>query len=429
MANLWYILTMYYKRLIEQKIKEKIEYSGAILIVGPKFCGKTTTSSIFAESVVKLTTKQNIDLANVDKSFVLDGKTPRLIDEWQTVPDIWNYVRDKVDEKQKNGLYILTGSTTPSDKTNIFHSGAGRITTIKMKPLTLTESNESKGLIHLKELFDKDPVVKIYENKNYDLMQTAFYICRGGWPNSVLAKKDKALNVTKDYYKGLFNFENSENYKFRNKKPEILKMVLASYARNISTEATHTTILNDITKNNNRSINAKTLDDYMDALKDIYILEDIAAFSPNLRSKTAIRTTNTRHFVDTSIACQALNITPQKLIKDLNTFGLFFEDFVVKELSVYAEILDGSINHYRDKNGLECDIVINLDDGRYALIEVKLGGDKLIEEGVNTLITLSKKIDNEIHGEPAFMAVITATGPLYRRKDGIYVIPINCLSF
>ena len=326
-------------------------------------------------------------------------------------------------------MYILTGSTTPSDKTNIFHSGAGRITTIKMKPLTLTESNESKGLIHLKELFDKDPVVKIYENKNYDLMQTAFYICRGGWPNSVLAKKDKALNVTKDYYKGLFNFENSENYKFRNKKPEILKMVLASYARNISTEATHTTILNDITKNNNRSINAKTLDDYMDALKDIYILEDIAAFSPNLRSKTAIRTTNTRHFVDTSIACQALNITPQKLIKDLNTFGLFFEDFVVKELSVYAEILDGSINHYRDKNGLECDIVINLDDGRYALIEVKLGGDKLIEEGVNTLITLSKKIDNEIHGEPAFMAVITATGPLYRRKDGIYVIPINCLSF
>ena len=361
---------MYYKRLIEQKIKEKLEYSGAILIVGPKNCGKTTTASIFAESVVKLTTKQNIDLANVDKSFVLDGKPPRLIDEWQTVPDIWNYVRDKVDEKQEKGLYILTGSTTPSDKTSIFHSGAGRISTIKMKPLTLTESNESKGLVSLKELFEKDVSVKVYENKNYDLMQTAFYICRGGWPNSVLAKQDKALNVTKDYFKGLFNFENSENYKFRNKKPEILKMVLASYARNISTEATYTTILDDITKNNNRSINTKTLDDYMDALKDIYILEDITAFSPNLRSKTAIRTTNTRHFVDTSIACQALNVTPQKLIKDLNTYGLFFEDFVVKELSVYADLLDGSINHYRDKNGLECDVVINLDDGRYALIEV-----------------------------------------------------------
>jgi len=420
---------MYYKRLIEQKIKEKLEYSGAILIVGPKYCGKTTTASIFAESVVKLTTKQNINLANVDKSFVLDGKPPRLIDEWQTVPDIWNYVRDKVDEKQEKGLYILTGSTTPSDKTSIFHSGAGRISTIKMKSLTLTESNESKGLVSLKELFEKDVSVKVYENKNYDLMQTAFYICRGGWPNSVLAKQDKALNVTKDYSKGLFNFENSENYKFRNKKPEILKMVLASYARNISTEATYTTILDDITKNNNRSINTKTLDDYMDALKDIYILEDITAFSLNLRSKTAIRTTNTRHFVDTSIACQALNVTPQKLIKDLNTYGLFFEDFVVKELSVYADLLDGSINHYRDKNGLECDIVINLDDGRYALIEVKLGGDKLIEEGAKTLVSLSKKIDNEVSGEPAFMAIITATGALYRRKDGIYVIPINCLSF
>ena len=420
---------MYYKRLIEQKIKEKLEYSGAILIVGPKYCGKTTTASIFAESVIKLTTKQNIDLANVDKSFVLDGKSPRLIDEWQTVPDIWNYVRDKVDENQEKGLYILTGSTTPSDKTSIFHSGAGRISTIKMKPLTLTESNESKGLVSLKELFEKDVSVKVYENKNYDLMQTAFYICRGGWPNSVLAKQDKALNVTKDYFKGLFNFENSENYKFRNKKPEILKMVLASYARNISTEATYTTIIDDITKNNNRSINIKTLDDYMDALKDIYILEDIIAFSPNLRSKTAIRTTNTRHFVDTSIACQALNVTPQKLIKDLNTYGLFFEDFVVKELSVYADLLDGSINHYRDKNGLECDIVINLDDGRYALIEVKLGGDKLTEEGAKTLLSLSKKINNEVSGEPAFMAIITATGALYRRKDGIFVIPINCLSF
>ena len=419
---------MYYKRLIEYIIKEKLEYSGAIMIVGPKYCGKTTTASLFAESIVKLTTKQNIDFANVDKDFVLDGKTPRLIDEWQTVPDIWNYVRDKVDENQKRGLYILTGSTTPSDKTNIFHSGAGRITTIKMKSLTLTETNESKGLISFKDLFNSNVNVKLYENKKYDLMQTAFYICRGGWPNSVLAKKENALKVTKDYYKGLFNFENSENYKFRNKKPEILKMVLTSFARNISTEATYTTILDDISKNNNRSINSKTLDDYMDALKDIYILEDIKAFSPNLRSKTAIRTTNTRHFVDTSVACQALNITPQKLIKDLNTYGLFFEDFVVKELSVYVDMLEGGINHYRDKNGLECDIVINLDDGRYALIEVKLGGDKLIEEGAKTLTALSKKIDKEIHGEPSFMAIITATGALYKRKDGIYVIPINCLS-
>ena len=303
-----------------------------------------------------------------------------------------------------------------------------RITTIKMKSLTLTETNESKGLISLKDLFNRDVNVKLYENKKYDLMQTAFYICRGRWANSVLAKEENALKVTKDYYKGLFNFENSENYKFRNKKPEILKMVLTSFARKISTEATYTTILDDISKNNNRSINSKTLDDYMDALKDIYILEDIKAFSPNLRSKTAIRTTNTRHFVDTSVACQALNITPQKLIKDLNTYGLFFEDFVVKELSVYVDMLEGGINHYRDKNGLECDIVINLDDGRYALIEVKLGGDKLIEEGAKTLTALSKKIDKEIHGEPSFMAIITATGVLYKRKDGIYVIPINCLS-
>ena len=419
---------MYYKRLIENIIKEKLNYSGAILIAGPKFCGKTTTSELFAKSSVKLITTQDIELAKISDAFVFEGETPRLIDEWQTVPEIWNKVRAKVDENNTSGLYILTGSSTPADKTKIHHSGAGRITPIKMKSLTLTESLENKKIISLSGIFNKIDANVFYDNKEHKIEDTAFYICRGGWPKSILNDKGTALKITKDYYEGLFEFENSSNKKFRNKKKEILKMIIKSYARNISTEASYNTMIKDIEINSNRKLDIKTFDDYVEALQDIYIIEDIEAWNTNLRSKTAIRSTSTRHFYDTSIACQALNINPNDLLNDVKSFGLFFEDFAVKELSVYASLIKGKVKHYRDANGLECDAIIHLDNGNWGMIEIKLGSDDSIEFAANNLNNLEKKINFTTFKKPSFKMVLTAFGPTYVRKDGIIVTAINCIT-
>ena len=419
---------MYYKRLIENLISEKLNYSGAVLIAGPKFCGKTTTSKLFAKSSVELITEQDIELAKVSDTFIFSGKSPRLIDEWQIIPDIWNKVREKVDNSDAHGLYILTGSSTPADKSKIYHSGAGRITTINMKSLTLTETLESKKIISLKKVFEKIDNTIFYDNKNYSIEDTAFYICRGGWPKSLVDNRETALKITEDYYNGLFEFENSSNKKFRNKKKNTLKMILKSYARNISTEASYNTIINDIEKNENRKLDIKTFDEYIEALQDIYLIEDIEAWNTNLRSKTAIRTTNTRHFYDTSIACQALNISPADLLNDIKTFGLFFEDFAVKELSVYAKLIGGKIMHYRDANGLECDAIVHLNNGKWGMIEIKLGSADSIEFAANSLNNLDKRIDYTNFRKPSFKMILTAFGPTYIRPDGIIVTSINCLT-
>ena len=419
---------MYYKRLIENQISEKLKYSGAILIAGPKFCGKTTTSEIFAKSSVKLITDQDIELAKINDNFVFQGSNPRLIDEWQVVPDIWNKVRKLVDEKDLPSLYILTGSSTPADKTKIYHSGAGRITTLKMKSLTLTETLESKNIVSLKKSFDGIDKNIFFDNNDYSIEKTAFYICRGGWPKSVISDTENSLKITKDYYNGLFEFESSPNKKFRNKKKNIFKMILKSYARNISTEASYNTIIKDIELNENRKLDIKTFDEYIEALQDIFIIEDIEAWNTNLRSKTAIRSTNTRHFYDTSIACQALNISPNDLLNDVKTFGFFFEDFAVKELSVYASLLNGKVMHYRDANGLECDAIIHLDDGRWGMIEIKLGSSDAIEAAATNLNNLDRRIDYTKFVRPSFKMILTAFGPTYVRPDGIIVTSINCLT-
>ena len=419
---------MYYNRLLEKIISEKLTYSGAILLAGPKFCGKTTTSEIFAKSSVKLITTQDIELAKINDSFVFNGDFPRLIDEWQTVPEIWNKVRAKVDNNDTPGLYILTGSSTPADKTKIHHSGAGRITTIKMKSLTLTESLESKKIISLSDIFNKIDHDIFYDNKEHQIEDTAFYICRGGWPKSITSNRNIALKITKDYYDGLFEFENTSNKKFRNKKKDIFKIILKSYARNISTEASYSTIIKDIEMHNNRKLDIKTFDSYMEALQDIYIIDDIEAWNTNLRSKTAIRSTNTRHFYDTSIACQSLNISPDDLLNDVKTFGLFFEDFAVKELSVYASLIGGKVMHYRDSNGLECDAIIHLDNGKWGMIEIKLGSEDAIELAANNLNNLEKKIDYSSFKKPSFKMILTAFGPTYVRPDNIIVTSINCLT-
>ncbi|MBO6119890.1 MAG: ATP-binding protein [Lachnospiraceae bacterium] len=419
---------MYFKRLIENQISEKLKYSGAILIAGPKFCGKTTTSELFAKSKVKLITDQDIELAKINDNFVFQGSSPRLIDEWQVIPDIWNKVRSLVDEKDLPGLYILTGSSTPADKTKIHHSGAGRITTLKMKSLTLTETLENKNIVSLKKAFDGIDKSIFFDNKGYDIEKTAFYICRGGWPKSVLSKAENSLKITKDYYDGLFEFESSPNKKFRNKKKNIFKMILKSYARNISTEASYNTMIRDIELNENRKLDIKTFDEYIEALQDIFIIEDIEAWNTNLRSKTAIRSTNTRHFYDTSIACQALNISPNDLLNDVKTFGFFFEDFAIKELSVYASLLNGKVMHYRDANGLECDAIIHLDDGRWGMIEIKLGSSDAINAAATNLNNLDKRIDYTKFIKPSFKMILTAFGPTYVRPDGIIVTSINCLT-
>lgn len=418
---------MYLKRYVESEIERRMKSAGVIVVSGPKFCGKTTTATLFAKSVIKLNTTQAIDLARMEPHNTLIGEQPRLVDEWQTVPDIWNEAKAWIDENPKFGQFILTGSSTPADKTKIHHSGAGRIVSIMMRPMSLFESLDSKGTVSLGGLFD-NPGMPIYDlNEDHQIADTAFFLCRGGWPLSLQDDRRVALDVTRNYYEGLFNFENSENDKFRNKNPEILRMLLRSYARNISTEASAQTMIADIIASQNRStMDSRTFDDYMDALKDLYILEDIDAWNPNLRSKTVVRTTATRHFVDTSIACCALGITPHSLMRDLNSFGMFFEDMAVRDLKIYSAALDGKIMHYRDSRGLECDAVIHLNDGRWALVEMKLGGERLIKEGVANLLRL--KNDLALSGGPEFMMILTATGPAYRRPDGIYVAPLNCLK-
>lgn len=419
----------YYTRLIEPIIERKLKSSGAVLVAGPKFCGKTTTCMLYQKSFIKLNTKQTISIAKLDPKGVLIGDKPRLIDEWQTIPDIWNQVKDYLDFDYSFGQFILTGSSTPADKTQIYHSGAGRIVPLKMRPMSLFESEESKGLISLQKLFNSENQEVFDLNSDFTLTDVAYLICRGGWPISVQDDKDLGLEITRNYYDSLFVFDNSENEKFRNKKPELFKMILRSYARNISTEAPNTVIMEDVKATNSRTLDAKTFDEYMEALKDLYIIEDVTAWNPNIRSKTAIRTSPIRHFTDTSIACRALNIFPDDLMNDLKSFGLFFEDFAVRDLVIYASCIGGEVRHYRDGTGLECDAIVRLPDGQWGAIEIKLGGEELINDGVKSLLTLKKKL-NEKSDEPApaFMMILTACGSLYHRPDGIYVVPINCLK-
>lgn len=414
----------YRKRYIESQIERLLKSSSAVLVAGPKFCGKTTTCLRMAKSNIRLVTRRNIELARMEPHNTLLGEQPRLIDEWQTVPELWDEVRAWADEKPGFGQFILTGSSTPADKSKIHHSGAGRIVTLPMRPMSLFESGDSTGTVSLAELFSSESPNVYDTNERHSLKDMAFYTCRGGWPLSILDDRDVALDVTTNYYNGLFNFDTSENEKFRNKKPEVLRMILRSYARNISTEAAYKTIIQDIIESNNHTMDTKTFDDYWDALKDLFIICDIDAWNPNLRSKAVVRTTPTRHFVDTSIACQALNISPDDLMADLKSFGFFFEDLAVRDLNIYASLLGGTVKHYRDSRGLECDAVVHTPKGKWGAIEIKLGGDKLIEDGAANLNKLKDDVDDP---NMAFMAIVTATGPAYRRPDGIYVTPLNCL--
>ena len=419
----------YKKRIVDTLLQRKLEGKGAVLIEGAKWCGKTTTGTQIAKSVLKLgetaVLRQSKQLADMNPALLLRGDTPRLIDEWQSIPALWDSVRSEVDNRTELGQFILTGSAVPIQSDEITHTGTGRIGRLTMRPMSLYESGESTGEISLGTLFEAPE--QIFAESPIDIEQLAFLVCRGGWPQASLLQGDIALDQAIDYYDAVVHYD-IQRADGVERDPERVKLLMRSYARHQGASVNYSVICNDMKENDNSTLNDDTVASYIKALKKIFVIEDLPAWNPNLRSKTAVRSSDTRYFTDPSIGIAALGIGPKDFLNDLNTFGLFFEGMAVRDLRVFAEVLDGTLYHYRDKNGLECDAVLHRRNGTYGLIEIKLGGETLIDEGARNLITLSGLIDTDRMAKPSFMMVLTGVGSYaYRRKDGVYVVPIGCL--
>ena len=418
----------YLPRITDKLLDERLKAKGAILIEGPKWCGKTTSAKEFAKSFIAMDepdkTKQYKQMAELNPSALLEGETPRLVDEWQLAPNLWNAVRYEVDKRDDFGQFILTGSAVPAEFDASMHSGTGRISRVYMRTMSLYESKDSDGAISLSDLFD-DKEISCANHKTLD--DIAFLICRGGWPISIKLEGKASLFQAIDYFDSVVKNDISRVDSVK-RDVEKAKSLLRSYARHVGSQAPLETIRKDMLANQADTFDQVTLYSYIDALKKIFVIEDAPAWNPNIRSKTAIRSTDTRYFIDPSIATAALGIGPKDLTQDLNTMGFLFENLAVRDLRIYSELLDGSVYHYRDKNGLECDAVIHLRNGSYGLVEIKLGGDKLIEEGAQTLKTLSDLIDTNSMKKPSFMMVLCAQAPFaYKRNDGVYVVPITSL--
>lgn len=432
----------YKNRVADRLLAEKLEAFGAVLIEGPKYCGKTTLATQQARSILSMadtdTLGQNLALARTNISRLLAGETPRLIDEWQIAPQFWDAVRNEVDKRNEDGQFMLTGSAVPPkpkkdengniiEEENIHHTGTGRISRLRLRTMSLWESEDSTGDVSLEELFiNPDTVDGV---SNIDLDRLAYLTCRGGWPKAVLKKSEKAaLAQAFDYYDSVVS-NDIKRVDDIDRDEELTKRIMRSYARNQGTQATVGTILADIKSNGDERMSDSTVYSYIKALKEIFVIEDSIAWNPNLRSKTAIRTSDTRYFIDPSIATAALGMGPKDLINDMETFGFIFETLAIRDLRVYADALDGKVYHYRDKNNLECDAVIHLRNGSYGLVEVKIGGAELIKEGAESLKTLSSKIDSTRMKTPSFMMVLTGIGNFaYKRpEDGVLVVPIGCL--
>lgn len=419
----------YRPRIVDEMLKDKLEAKGAVLIEGPKWCGKTTTALQVAASVLRMDEPSrraaNIQMSEIEPERLLEGDTPRLIDEWQIAPKLWDAARYEVDIRGEEGQFILTGSAVPVDSEDITHSGTGRFTWLMMRPMSLYESGESSGEVSLKDLFNKP--YKITGISEHNIDDLTFLICRGGWPHAIGMKEKAALSQAEDYYDAVVKSDINRADGV-NKNPERVKRLMRSFARNQGAQIGYTTLRDDIQANDTGSLNEDTVASYVDALKKIFVIEDMPAWNPNLRSKTSIRSSDTRYYIDPSIATAALGIGPNDLVNDLNTMGLLFETLCVRDLRVYAESIGGDVLHYRDKSGLECDTVIHLRNGSYGLAEIKLGGQKLIEEGVENLKALEKKIDTSKMPGPSFMMIVVGIGDFaYRREDGIYIVPIGCL--
>ncbi len=421
----------YKARIADEILKRCLRSVGAVLIQGPKWCGKTTTAEQQAKSIVYMDDPeiidQNIELASLSPKKLLIGDTPRLVDEWQLAPQLWDAARFEVDHRGEMGQFIFTGSAVPADISKIHHSGTGRFAWLMMRTMSLFESGESNGEVSLKDLFENKDT-DIFSTNALNIDKIAYVICRGGWPQSTLVDEDVSLDMAKRYYEAVVNSDLSRVDDVK-RDTDRAKRILRSLARNQCAQIPMSTICADIELNEAEKPSQGTISSYIDALKKIFVIEDSPAWNPNLRSKTAIRTSETRYFSDPSIGVAALGVGPQDLINDLNTMGLFFESLCIRDLRVYAEAIEGDVYHYRDKTGLECDAVIHLHNGKYGLIEVKLGGDKNIEEGAKNLKALAAKIDSEKMQEPSFLMVLTGTSRYaLRREDGVYVVPIGCLK-
>ena len=422
-------MVKYLKRIIDDDLDKYLTMIGAVLIIGPKWCGKTTTAERHAKSVLKLQDKDNYKSnmmwADIEPSRLLKGEKPRLIDEWQVAPVLWDSVRTSVDDTEGYGLYILTGSTVVNEE-EIMHSGTGRIHRLLMRPMSLYESGESNGQISIMELFD-NPDLDINECESELTMdELIFASCRGGWPDSLHQKtREGKLFVAYSYLENICNTDVSAVDGIK-RDPDRVRLLLRSIARNDSTLAKDQTIINDMNANF-MDISRPTYYSYVDALKKLFVLEDQRGWSPNIKSKTAIRSGNKKVFIDPSIAVAALNANPESMEKDLNTFGFIFENLCIRDLNVYTNTYGGKISYYHDKSDLEVDCVVHLRDGRYALIECELGRNR-IEEGAKNLLKINKLIEkNDKIDNPTFLAVLTGGKYAYTRKDGVKVIPIGCL--
>ena len=423
-------MAKYKQRIADRILKRKVLGKGAVLIEGPKWCGKTTTAKQLAKSVLDLgdsaVLKQSEQLIELSPKTLLEGKTPKLIDEWQALPPIWDSIRSEVDKRGEPSQFILTGSSVLPEADETIHSGTGRFAYIKMRTMSLYESGESNGKVSLKDLFEE----KTFEIQTNELTieDIAFLTCRGGWPWATLIAKEVALDQAVDYVDAVVD-KDIQRVDGVKRSAERARLLLRSYARNISQAIPYSTIRKDMLANDSSTLDEDTVADYIKALKKLFVIEDLAAWNPNIRSKAAIRTSDTRHFVDPSIGTASLGLGPKDLINDLKSFGFFFEDMAIRDLRVYAEALDGKLYHYRDSSGLECDAVLHRRDGSYALLEVKLGGEANINEGAANMLKLSANIDTDKMPSPSFMAVIVGVGKYaFRREDGVYVIPIGCLK-
>lgn len=421
---------IYRNRVADKMLRNQLEAAGVVLIQGPKWCGKTTTAEQQAKSILRMDypkmSKEYLTLAENDPELLLAGETPRLVDEWQLAPQLWDTARYTVDRRSAVGQFIFTGSAVPADKSMITHTGTGRFAWLTMRPMSLWESGESNGNASLVDLFAGQMESCIAPDSS--LEDIAYTLCRGGWPRSLNLKKTTALRVANNYVKAICESDISRVDNVQ-RDPEFALRLLRAYSRHQGGQVSVGTLYADLSANKGGSLTENTISLYLSALRKIFVIEDMPAWNPNLRSKTAIRTSDTRYFVDPSIATAALGIGPKDLMYDLSTYGLLFETMAVRDLRVYADALDGRVYHYRDHNGLECDAVVHLHNGSYGLVEIKLGGETLIEEGAYNLKKLANKIDTTKMKSPSFMMVLTATGAYaYRRKDGVLVVPIGCLK-
>ena len=423
-------MKQYKNRVIDRLLADKLEAMGAVLIEGPKYCGKTTTGEQQARSVLYMADPEikdrNLTMASTNIKRLLAGDTPRLIDEWQIAPKLWDAIRFEVDHRGEDGQFMLTGSAVPASTSEIFHSGTGRFGWIKMRTMSLWESGDSTGDVSLGGLFSSENEVD--GTSNLEIRRIAFLVCRGGWPKASLKTNESAALIeAREYVESVCRNDISRVDDVQ-RNAELARRLMRSYSRHQGAQVSVGTILADIKSNEASDTTEATVSSYINALKRIFVIEDMAAWNPNLRSKTAIRSSDTRYFTDPSIAAAALGLGPDDLLDDPNTFGLLFETMAVRDLRVYAEALGGQVCHYRDKNGLECDAIVHLRNGRYGLIEIKLGGDNLIEAGATTLKKRASKIDTDKMKSPSFMMVLTAIGEYaYRRLDGVLVVPIGCL--